>query len=204
MVDHDLVILTLERQRQEDYREFRDQPGLEWDPMGCSEDLQWLSWQTYLKSLLVLSSWLPIVNIHLVAGCASCQVCPLEVQWTHSYLPVWVGDVFKDHLRLLKVLASCHIQLRRLRRRAVFIEVRHFLNRRETLIFNINPLKLLLIDSPAIQMLKQLLSTSQTEPTWYADLNLHTPYLNYPNDVNINCSCDQHVQTLSTPSRLLL
>lgn len=29
MVDHDLIILTLERQRQEDYREFRDQPGLQ-------------------------------------------------------------------------------------------------------------------------------------------------------------------------------
>jgi hypothetical protein len=52
---------------------------------------------------------------------------------TLTYLTVWIGDIFKDHFCLLKVLTSCHIQLWRLRRRAVFIEVRHFLKRRNDL-----------------------------------------------------------------------
>lgn len=72
MVDHDLIILTLERQRQEDYREFRDQPGLQ------SETL----WGGVKRLTMVKLANLPEIlavqlthysYVHLVAGCASCQ-----------------------------------------------------------------------------------------------------------------------------------
>lgn len=79
MVDHDLIILTLERQRQADYREFRGQPGLQSETLSGGVKRRTMVTLANLPEILAVQLT-HYSYVHLVAGCASWQACPLEVQ----------------------------------------------------------------------------------------------------------------------------